>query len=352
MTKTWLFITVLVVALILLCCTIIAIMVRRSRKHGSEDFVKDVGMKEASSSPRQGGRGGLDIVIITFGVEKELLKYQSVSFQRYLSPTIINAIYILYNDDDFDAFSSWARTNLQYPVPFFVRSYRDLISKQPSSWVTQQVLKLLSYRIVKSPYILSLDTKVFLVRPLRWGDMFSGHQIRMRLQVVENAQYESQFRKCLTYFGLDPYGQTQRGPSYPPFIFDTALLSDMVDTVEDREKTSFAEWFLKQKGIMYTEYLLYQAYVLKRNGGTLDIEERHDRSVIPFWKDGGDPFTEDETMRRIESIREEDSARFVFIHRKRNFSTRAKERLHDILTTYIPDMRHPNTEEHFKAGKR
>jgi hypothetical protein len=278
------------------------------------------------------------IVIITFGEEKDLLEFQSHSFQKYLDPSLVQGIHLVYNDNDYASFCQWADTHLRYPVPVYIHSYREYIPfQEKSSWHTQQVLKLLCCKSVQNKYMISLDTKVFLIRPLRHSDLFQGHCPLVEFRKPHEEAFRiPQYTRACEYFGVDSKRHSLRAASVPPVVMQTTFVCDMVKDIERREGKPLLTWFLETRGI-YTEYLLYQAYMIKRNA--YDVAPRASKVMVGFWIDA--PSSQEGIMKRIGTLRTNPSIRMVSIHRRIKFPPDIASHFRSVLQPFLPGLSHP-----------
>ena len=138
----------------------------------------------------------MDLVTIVFHHETEmkLLKLQAASL-CYMDEHLIHTIYVLCHDKD--PLSDGETESLVACYPPLLQSRVVILHSvtldprfTTTSWTTQQIIKLLVSRLVKSSYYLVLDSKNHLIRPVSVADyfdpttnqpsLFSGRELYMR----------------------------------------------------------------------------------------------------------------------------------------------------------------------------
>jgi len=120
----------------------------------------------------------MDLVTIIFHHETEmkLLKLQAASLY-YVQEHLIHTIYVLCHDKD--PLSDGDKKNIVACYPPLLQSRVVILHSltldprfTTTSWTTQQIVKLLVSRCVKSSYYLVLDSKNHFIRPVSFSDYF------------------------------------------------------------------------------------------------------------------------------------------------------------------------------------
>jgi hypothetical protein len=128
-------------------------------------------------------------------------------------------------------------------------------------WVTQQILKVMIARNVKSERYVVLDSKNHFVFPLtrdfledkndRASMMFYSYYSNPLLNYLE---------MTLEYFGLDRAYINNFTQSTTPFIFFTDIVCQMINDVSRENGVSFENIFVNNQ---LTEFFCYTSYMIK-----------------------------------------------------------------------------------------
>lgn len=211
----------------------------------------------------------MDFVTIVFynPVELALLKLQAYSF-KFVDPTIINTIYVIYNDTDTnkEAFlKEFEKIKKFYPKRLIVEVVtldQLKLNFNHSSWFNQQITKLEISRLISSEYYVLLDSKNHFVREIYLSDFIDeGKPI---LFVDDPGSMINYYQNCLTYYGIYQVSEspsTKKFLTTTPYIIKTQDCREMINHIETKEKIVFSEFFKNNPG-KYTEFYLYSTYLL------------------------------------------------------------------------------------------
>ena len=197
-------------------------------------------------------------------IEMNLLILQARSM-KYVDEALINKIFILYNDvGDYD----FTEIIANYPVALQgrVRILRvpeisDVVL--PSNWFSQQIYKILVARCVEADHYLVLDGKNHFIRPVNYKDYFNSER-KPRLFKGYPGSMVKYYHRCLQYFGaVDPYAdKSEQLVTTTPYLLKKADVLDMVRHIEEKERTSFIQFFERYKFTSISEFYLYSTYLI------------------------------------------------------------------------------------------
>lgn len=223
----------------------------------------------------------IDFLTLSFNdnVEIALLQLQAISF-KYVLPTMIDhigKIFIFYNDKGIDKIEFIKQ---YYPLalrPKVCIIYRDTIMKQceneKSNWRNQQYFKLYISKYIESEYYVVLDGKNHFIRDINLNDFISNDKPKLFLN--NPGEMINYYNNCLFYFNIDnpftyKYDDISKKPignnillTTTPFIFIKKQVSNLINFIENKEKKTFYDFFMKN--ISITEFYLYSTYLIFSN---------------------------------------------------------------------------------------
>jgi hypothetical protein len=214
----------------------------------------------------------LAFVSVVFEAEYGLLLLQARSMARYVPPAAAPEVVVIDNSrrgmpDEVRAELLDAYGPLR-PAVTILRP--DDIGRIPGAtgWRSQQVLKLLVARRLRTKRYVVLDAKNHFVAPLP-DDLFVAPDGRMRARVYgyEDHPLRRDLEHVLTYLGLDPADHVGHfTATVTPFVLDVAGVVATVDGVEARSGRDFAREFV---GRDLTEFFLVAGWLVA-NGQALE----------------------------------------------------------------------------------
>lgn len=195
----------------------------------------------------------IDFCTVVFQDELSILKSQARSIELYAHN--VGVIRIITNDDcvvDPAWWGKWANHVEVIPRNTFGNSWCD------NGWVSQQVLKILGSAQSTNTWTVILDAKTILVKPI---DVFDS-QGRPSVGLLEIYPVFLASQQIINQlFEIDL--QRQLGPGGVPFFMHSEHTRCMIQDIESRTGTDFAEWFQAQGRV--TEFMLYTGYLQSKN---------------------------------------------------------------------------------------
>ncbi len=204
----------------------------------------------------------IDLCTVVFQEEIETLRTQARSVCLYCTDIGIRSIYVVVNDTDDVA---------KQIDPAWWGQYQHLVRIVPRStyssnwvnngWVSQQVLKLITSAISNNTWCMILDAKSFFVQKINLENIMFNRRPRVgSLDVYPVFKRSQEIAEQL--FGISL--KHQLGPGGVPFLVHPATVRAMIAEVEQRTGENFVSWFQAQG--MLTEFILYSAYLIYRDG--------------------------------------------------------------------------------------
>jgi hypothetical protein len=191
----------------------------------------------------------IDICTVVFQEELEILKLQARSIELYAHD--VGIIRVITNDNCVVDPAWWGKLSNQ--VEIIPRS-RFGSTWCNNGWVSQQALKILGSTKSANTWSVILDAKTILVKQL---DVFDS-QGRPQVGVLDIYPVFAPSQQIINQlFDIDL--QKQLGPGGVPFFINTVQAQRMVQDIESRTGTAFAEWFQAQGQV--TEFMLYTGYL-------------------------------------------------------------------------------------------
>lgn len=199
------------------------------------------------------------VVTISHGPEMPLLKLQARSLNKYLDRSFIKEIIVIDNSTDEPL--DWRELAPQYgslPVRFMKAS--QITSMPPAhGWFTQQVLKLMIARHIRTRRYILLDTKNHLIKPIGVGEFEAPDgRIRTGWHPYTNHPLKDYLLRACRYMRMKPWVMSHFIPTTTPFTMMTGVTRQLLNWVEKREGCAFAEAFVKYR---LTEFFLYGTFL-------------------------------------------------------------------------------------------
>lgn len=211
----------------------------------------------------------IDFATVVYNDEDtlNLLKVQAHSM-KFVEPSFINNIYIIYNDSgeyDFDEVISFYPEEVRDRVSaLYVDSDFDTIYTY--GWGTQQLIKILMAEKVTSEHYLALDAKDHFFKPIDHSTFFEfGNYPKLFLGWAgEMIKYYHGALKTLDT--EDPFGITPEWSYRPlattPYLFTTKTTLDLIAYAKEND-LNFNEIFQRRKRpLPFTEFYLTTAYLI------------------------------------------------------------------------------------------
>lgn len=254
-------------------------------------------------------------VTIVFDAELELLRLQARSMALYAPADLVQEIVVIDNSARPLAAASVERLLADYgPLRPRVRVLRAAeVTTVPltKGWRSQQVQKLAIADLLAAPRYVVLDAKTHLIFPL-CRDFLEGADGRPTVNVYSYVDHPLRDVLCdvLRYLDVDPAPHiAQFTATVTPFVFDTALMREMMRWIEARSGRRFADEFVLRE---LTEFFLYSGWLLATGRKLEDVYRFHQRFCQIIW---GHLYAVEDCVGAIDAAR---AARepFFSVHRK------------------------------------
>jgi hypothetical protein len=215
------------------------------------------------------GPGQLTFVTVTYRAEDTLQLLQARSLALYARPEDVAAVIVVDNGSPRLSRGGQRRLRAAYgPLADRVRIVprAELGSEVASSgWMSQQVVKLAVHRLVETPTYVLLDAKNHLIRPVAVGDFLADDgRARTGFQSYRSHPLLPRLQRVLEYLELDEAAIDRFPPTSTPFVMHRDATAALIADVEQSSGRPFAEEFV---GADLTEFPLYSAWLLRRDGG-------------------------------------------------------------------------------------
>ena len=227
-----------------------------------------------------------DVVTVTFEGEYDYMLLQARSMRLYCPAELVSRFLVIDNSSRLmsDAQKRTILTeygHLAGQVRFVAAAD---IARMPKGggWQSQQILKLMSSRLIEQERYLVLDAKNHLVRPLT-REFLEDPDGRARLVAHSYREHvlRPQFERVFAFLKIDVSGRLDRFPySVTPFVMYAAVSRDLVDQLSAEEGMSFPSLFEKHR---LWEFLLYSASVVRSGRSIEDIYVLNQRSCPIIW---------------------------------------------------------------------
>lgn len=218
----------------------------------------------------------LTFVTVTYRAEDALLRLQARSLVQFAADGLIAKIIVIDNGTP-ELRGGRLRSLMRAygPLADLVEIVRapQLASDLGglSGWHAQQVLKLAIARRAPTPWYVLLDAKNHAIRPLSLED-FLAPDGRARGGFHDYAKHplHPTLLKTLAHFELPESAASWYPPTATPFVMHTQTALDIMDSLGEELRTEFAHG-------TFTEFFLYSAWILKRDG---DWDSVYDGTAI------------------------------------------------------------------------
>ncbi|WP_374311526.1 DUF6492 family protein [Microbacterium sp.] len=290
----------------------------------------------------------LTFVTITYRAEDTLQLLQARSLGLYARPEDVASVIVI--DNGVPRMSRRTRRRLRDaygPLADRVRIVprselgNDVAS---SGWMSQQVMKLAAHSMVETPTYILLDAKNHLIRPVAVGDFLAEDgRARTGFHSYRDHPLLPRVRRVLEYLDLDQSAVDRFPPTSTPFVMHREVAGSLVEDIERSSGRAFAAEFVRAD---LTEFPLYSAWLLRRDGGW-DRTYVDDAIQSPTVWGGG--ATRSGVDHAIEQARASDAPAFG-VHR------RALHRLDDeglrVLAAFLTERRLVSDPAEFRSLRR
>jgi hypothetical protein len=241
---------------------------------------------------------------------------------RYLRLNAKDEIWVITNQDFSENMGDWQEVvlvdygRLANRVRFLdaneVATIPQTIGGSRDGWFSQQILKLMVARLLRTDRYLVLDAKNHLVFPM-FPEFFEVRgKLRSTSMDYNGHPMARYLDRSLRYFGLHEQNFINSSlPTITPFVFPTSVVRALIDAVCEREKDDFPRSF---GFIGSTEFLLFAGYLCSRPdaiGGIYDLSCRQCPVIWETTAERGFAFVKP-ILARVESER----LPFFTVHRR------------------------------------
>jgi hypothetical protein len=228
------------------------------------------------------------LVTVAYGDDLGFMHVQARSVARYVASELLEEIIIVENGPP-NLPDGWRHLLLREygalrdKVKFVPASTLATIKPHPGGWFTQQILKLMVSKIVKTKYYLILDAKNHFIFPFTRQHIETDGKPKMFAHAYLKHPLRRYLEPILHYFKLSDENLKHMLPTTPPFYVHTALVREMIQAMVKREKRSFEEIFCRSS-IRFTEFFTIGAYILSTNRKFEDYYDLSDCGYSIIWK--------------------------------------------------------------------
>ena len=253
------------------------------------------------------------LVTIVFRDEVGFLRLQARSLAMYLHRKMFREIIVIANEppampDDWH--ERVMRAYADFGCRVRILTVSDLTDVPlRSGWFSQQVLKLLVAKLVKTEFYLLLDAKNHLTHPFKPDHLEGDGKPRMFTHSYRAHTLRRYLYPTLEYFGLSKDHADRFNATITPFAIHSQTCRDLLRFVEQKEQQRFEDVFMKHRPQM-TEFFMYGSYLrTQREIGDLYNLDGYNYPVV--WKE----WTADHTVHGHISRAEREHLSFFSVHR-------------------------------------
>jgi uncharacterized protein DUF6492 len=227
------------------------------------------------------------LVTVVQRADYGLLRLQARSLNRYLRLGPTDEVWVVANQG-LHHDTGWQKPLLEDyglvadRVRFLDSADVAVIPRATTGWVSQQILKLMVARIVKTDRYIVLDAKNHLVFPLAFEFFEVGNKLRSTGRNYENHPMRHFLECALRYFRIEVDLGGSSLPTITPFVFPTNIVRTLIDSICEREHETFPRSFDR---LNTTEFLLFAAYLCSLPGGIEGSYDLSSRACPVIWKE-------------------------------------------------------------------
>jgi len=230
-------------------------------------------------------------VTVVFDLEYELLALQARSMRLYCPLEMIDSIIVIDNSDRPIEPDKKSRIIAEYgslaETVTFLTAMDVAQVPEANGWWTQQILKLMAAKTIRSERYIILDAKnhfVFNLKP-EFLEAPDG-RARIKVEGYRNHPLREDLVGVLSYLGVysDTYLETFTTTT-PPFVMYTNIVRELIQNISESEKSSFESVFIQRR---FSEFLLYTGYIIQSGVDLTDIYDFHQVSCPTIWEHAAD----------------------------------------------------------------
>jgi hypothetical protein len=228
------------------------------------------------------------LVTVVHPTDYTLLRLQARSLSRYLRLDSADEIWVIANQG-FHHRAAWQdplRSDygpLTDRVRFLDAPEVATIPDGTAGWLSQQILKLMVARVLTTDRYVVLDAKNHLVYPMSLDFFEVRGKLRSSRINYDGHSMRQFLKRSVRYFGIDEHTVVNSFlPTITPFVFPTATVRTLIDTIAERELDTFPWSFC---GINTTEFMLFGGYLCSLPGGIEGVYDLSSRACPAIWWD-------------------------------------------------------------------
>jgi hypothetical protein len=242
-------------------------------------------------------------VTVVFEQDYRLLLLQARSMRMYCPTDLLNEIIVIDNSTS-GRIPSSVRNQLLIEYGH-LRTFVHILPgsdiaqcPQAGGWFTQQVLKIMVARVVKSERYIVLDAKNHFVFPLNRHFLEDTNGLAsMRFLRYNHHPLLNYLKRTFDYFGIDHGYIESFTQCTPPFIFFTGIVRQMISDVSTERRDVFENILIHNQ---ITEFFSYTSYMLSRGIDLFTLYFPDQRLRPGLWEE--DP-TEEEATAQISNAK-------------------------------------------------
>lgn len=226
-------------------------------------------------------RHSYTVVTVAHKLDMPLLKLQARSLSKYLDP-FVKEILVVDNSINGECLDQDQLLHQYGALPVRVLPATKVVSiSKVHGWFTQQILKLMIARHLRSSRYIILDAKNHLLAPVN-QQHFEAKDGRIRTGWHAYGQHtlKRYLLHCCDYLSVSPKLVMDRFiPTTPPFTMMTEMTRFMLDEIE--KVGPFTETFM-QHGL--AEFFLYGTFIVSKGYNLEDFYKYDNWMGSALWK--------------------------------------------------------------------
>ena len=301
-------------------------------------------------------------IVFNNPVEINLLKLQASSFIK-VDKNIIDKIYVFYNDNEntLSAFKEMFDKEIIDLYPNYLKHLIHVISLSdidatdliPSTWFTQQIVKIIISKIISTKYYVVLDSKNHFINNVNKEYFFQDNKPILYYNKIGD-KMKSFYDNCFSYFQefqtdngclMNKYSELRHNErnynnnlliqTITPFLFITDQCLNLIREIEAKENICFKDFIKKER--KYTEFYLYYSYLCCFDLDKLYFYKSDMIPVLTIGNKGPDKHSAiQHKLRKLQKF----NIKVISLHRKSftTFDDNYKLNLFDLYTKYNDDI--------------
>ena len=194
----------------------------------------------------------IDIAIISFRTELEMLDLCLSSIDKKFDFEMINNILLVWNHDEpntkdeiaglYERFSVYPKLSSKIKILPRSEVIGEVTLEKLSPWRSQQVLKLQSCRFLQKDHVLILDTKNHYLQDVHLSDLFDEDGVPyVSFKRYGKGPFGEFLQNSFSYFNAQLQEQfyMEALPTTTPYLMYRNLVCQMTEDIEKKEGIPF-----------------------------------------------------------------------------------------------------------------